>query len=870
MLELLHTGNIKELPKTNEVGKKAYNLFWMHQNKLPVPKFTVLTTSMVHKIVAPLKQELNSLFDKVELNSGKELELILQGFRAQILNLSIPDFITNDIAKNCNALFGENFRISVRSSAPIEDGENSSFAGQFDTYLNVSSQEINTSILRCIASFWNLSVITYRKSKNIFTSQFEFAIILQEMIDSSSSGVAFSVNQHQNMADALIVAGYGLGEGVVTDKTDTDTYKVDRQSKNIAHEINSKSVMLSNGETGIIEQKVPEDKKLNQVLNDEEIITAFEATLNAESILGLPSDIEFCFDYEGKFHILQMRPITTINRENVIILDNTNIIESYPGLTLPLSYTFALKNYETVFKNSAKAFWLSKSKTEQLNPIFKDLLHLFNGQVYYRLDNWYRMISVVHKSKRSVKAWETAVGLKDSNESKKKSNILGLLKMTLASLWMLINHPMRVKRFFKSFNANYQKLRRFEALKNEPKALWNHYKFYTQKLFQQWYITIVNDFLAFKFFGLLQGAMKKFGMSSDGSLANDVITNHLKVESELAIINVLKLKYHITNNSELNQLFKSSPKEVLNEITQNKHSAFYDKFKHHQDMYGDRTLSELKLETPSLRQKPETLIALIQTQLKAKITLQEYLQNKDEIKIKAWKKIKSKSGFIGLKYLLIKVLASLAASGLKNRENMRFSRTRAFGAIKEIFLEIGKHLKDKAIIEKAEDVFYLDIKDIETYCESGVLPTKLKYVEDLKIQYEKYQNNSLPDRVIYNQGDEPQFENISSFNLSSNEFSGLAVSKGIITSEVVVVSEPSFDIDVSGKILITRMTDPGWVFLMSQAAGIISEKGSLLSHTAIIGRELGIPVIVGLSNATRIFKSGQTITLDGNTGLVTV
>jgi pyruvate,water dikinase len=72
--------------------------------------------------------------------------------------------------------------------------------------------------------------------------------------------------------------------------------------------------------------------------------------------------------------------------------------------------------------------------------------------------------------------------------------------------------------------------------------------------------------------------------------------------------------------------------------------------------------------------------------------------------------------------------------------------------------------------------------------------------------------------------------------------------------------------DVQGKVLVAEMTDPGWVFLMVSAAGLVVEKGSLLSHTAIIGREFGIPTVVGVEGATDLIRNGQVIQVNGQTG----
>jgi pyruvate,water dikinase len=85
-----------------------------------------------------------------------------------------------------------------------------------------------------------------------------------------------------------------------------------------------------------------------------------------------------------------------------------------------------------------------------------------------------------------------------------------------------------------------------------------------------------------------------------------------------------------------------------------------------------------------------------------------------------------------------------------------------------------------------------------------------------------------------------------------------------------VITDPRSDLRIDGEILVSPMTDPGWVFLMVAAGGLVVERGSLLSHTAIIGRELGIPTVVGVANATRRIKDGDLIELDGQAGTVRI
>ncbi|HTL11665.1 MAG TPA: PEP-utilizing enzyme, partial [Bdellovibrionota bacterium] len=109
--------------------------------------------------------------------------------------------------------------------------------------------------------------------------------------------------------------------------------------------------------------------------------------------------------------------------------------------------------------------------------------------------------------------------------------------------------------------------------------------------------------------------------------------------------------------------------------------------------------------------------------------------------------------------------------------------------------------------------------------------------------------------------------------VASGELNGTGASPGLVRGEALVIEDPrdAFKLaDLSNKILVTRSTDPAWIFVMSRCAGLVSEKGSLLSHTAIVGRELGVPTVVGVQGAVLRIKSGQELVIDGRTGSVKI
>jgi pyruvate,water dikinase len=135
-------------------------------------------------------------------------------------------------------------------------------------------------------------------------------------------------------------------------------------------------------------------------------------------------------------------------------------------------------------------------------------------------------------------------------------------------------------------------------------------------------------------------------------------------------------------------------------------------------------------------------------------------------------------------------------------------------------------------------------------------------VADRKAEYAQYKDLILPDRIIY-------LQDLTREGLDFTQvLTGVAVSKGVAEGEALVITEPVLNADVKGKILVSKMTDPGWVFLMSQAIALVTEKGSLLSHTAIVGRELGIPVVVAVQDATQRIKTGERIRVNGSTGTI--
>lgn len=882
----------KSATEVSEIGSKAFHLSTLQREGFRVPPFFMLSRYDVELLFGAVLLEVESIFASV--NGSDSEDLMVRCERAQLLIESFEPSadLLQPLLQRCLDTFGSGYYISVRSSAMSEDSASASFAGQHSTFLYTTSDSLVMNVKKSLASAWGFGVLSYRLHHGLDIRGIQYAMVLQKMVFATRAGIAFSMNSQGNMADAVINCGYGMGEGIVMDKVAVDCYHVNRALRRTTRSlVRKEQAMEFSPSLGIHLAAVPYEKQNVAALTDEEIFEVFDVAIQAEKLLAKPADIEFVWGEDGLLYLLQMRPITTIHREDLVVLDNTNIVESYPNITLPLSYSFASMAYTNLFRRSAKAFWISSEKFDANHEVFDHLIEHFYGRVYYRLDNWYRMMALVYNSKRSMQAWETAVGLPDSASDSYKFPLSGKIKTGLSVLWMVINYKKGSRRFFAHFASSYHQFKQYQQHQNSPKDLWNHLEQSIERTFEQYHLTIVNDYLAFKAFGWLQDAIRDAKISDNPELANELVVGQGGVESELAVMAFLNIKAQVLENPTLMSIFTQEDSEVLHQIKAPEFLKFYQDWHNYLERFGDRTLAELKLEVKSPRRNPEMLVQLVKSQLDTNMTAENFKERQGKIFENAQALVKAKLKWWMPKTWWFNLTLGLSRYGLANRENMRFCRTRVYSASKDIFLAMADLMVLAGVLDVAEDVFYLTMDEVKEFAfpalanpvkddaDEGAKSNRIEkksyreIVAERKDTYEKYRSLRLPDRIIYSKKDKPDLsqylEDVTKEGVDMNEvLKGVPVSKGIAEGEALVITEPVLNADVKGKILISKMTDPGWVFLMSQAIALVTEKGSLLSHTAIVGRELGIPVVVAVQDVTQRIKTGERIRVNGSTGII--
>ncbi|MFC1707926.1 PEP-utilizing enzyme, partial [Planctomycetota bacterium] len=213
------------------------------------------------------------------------------------------------------------------------------------------------------------------------------------------------------------------------------------------------------------------------------------------------------------------------------------------------------------------------------------------------------------------------------------------------------------------------------------------------------------------------------------------------------------------------------------------------------------------------------------------------------------------------------------------RENLRLLRSRAFGMVRRIFRALGRALVTSGRLELMDDIFYLSVEEVTAEVRGQALTRDLRALVALRRrEFDEFAARAPPARIhVYGLAYAAPFAApvtagapVSELSESGGDLRGIGCVRGRVRGRARIILDPAQQAVASDEILVAQMTDPGWVFLMVAARGIVVERGSLLSHTAIVARELGIPTIVGVPDATRRISNGQELEVDGGEGVVRV
>lgn len=300
---------------TNIAGGKGASLGEMTRAGIPVPPgFVVLTQAFeVFLDAAHLVPEIDAALDEVNHEDTNSIDQASEKIRGLILNAQIPKDIEAEIINSFNNL-GAEF-VAVRSSATAEDALSASWAGELETYLNTTKVTLLENVKKCWSSLFTPRAIFYRFEKGLHNTKVSVAVVVQKMVNSEISGIAFSVHPVTKDKNQLIIeAGFGLGEAIVSGSITPDSYVVDKRDFSILDisiaKQERKLIRKANGGNEWVE--IETDLRDSQKLSGKQIIELSKLIVKIESHYGFPVDVEWAIE-NGEIFITQSRAITTLS-----------------------------------------------------------------------------------------------------------------------------------------------------------------------------------------------------------------------------------------------------------------------------------------------------------------------------------------------------------------------------------------------------------------------------------------------------------------------------------------------------------------------------------------------------------------------------
>lgn len=898
------TQNDSFLEIEQQGGGKAKNLKKLLDQGCPIPQFLVIADDFFQDFISQ-----NNLGTKLKLtdspsDDAKRIQSVFE-------NISFSNEQKEKLSSFLKENGLSNLNVAVRSSGLDEDSADHSFAGMFSSFLfQKTDAQIERSIINCWASAFSERCLSYRL-KNGLSSNIQMGVIVQKMINSDSSGVLFTRNPIDfiDRDNIIIESVYGQCEGLVSGELDSDKILFSRLKNSFEADIAQKeSYFIKNDQSGILKKELEDERQTKLSIDEKNIQKLASLAIELEKKQGCPLDLEWAIE-DHELYLVQMRPITNcpplsfydskINGDEATLWDNSNIVESFAGITLPLTFSLTKEAYAIVYRQTCRLIGVPENIITDNDEAFVNMLGHIRGRVYYNLINWYKLLFLFPGSSSNKGFMETMMGVQEEL-SQEQQGLLDFVdkspKYTFFRKLFVFGGFFKnflyiktiTKDFRLMFDTIYNEYFSIDFSKKSLRELKAYFERWNDTVSYNWNAPIINDFLVMVFFGTLKSLVEKW-IKTDGDsahLQNDLLCGQGEVDSTLPTLTLMKIASEYDQDATLKEYFaNTSTEEILIHKKENKLPfKFKNDLEDYLIKYGFRCNHEQKLEGEDLHSNPSFIIDNIRNYIKTKsYSVEKMHQNEVEIKEKAESIVNSQLS--GLKRIIFYWVLNKARFFVKNRENLRFLRSKSFGISRRIFKTIASHLEALDIIEKSEDAFYLTAKEIFDFIEGKSEYLNFKEVAKIrKKEYAQYfEEQDPPDRFITFGANGVSLSNtqvIMSGDLLKNKFKksddpnlyyGTSCCPGVIKKKVVVAKTIEEANNMNGEILVTKRTDPGWVPLFPLCGGLIIERGSLLSHSAVIARELGVPTIVGIdSELIDRLNTGDTVELNATTGEVRV
>jgi rifampicin phosphotransferase len=802
-------------------GGKGANLGELMQGGFPVPDGFIVSTEAYATVVA--EAGLAAVIAE-GLAAGDDGATIRSAFE----NVTIPDGLAAAISK-AYADLGDG-PVAVRSSATAEDLLGAAFAGQQDTYLNmIGEAAVLDAVRRCWGSLWTERAIAYRRREHIESGNLRIAVVVQQMVEAEFAGVMFTANPVTGARDEIIIdASSGLGEAVVSGLVTPDHYVLDSDGKVRERTPGQREVIIHSSPGGGTHST--EAGPGAATLPDEVLTELARLGRSVAAHFGPPQDIEWAYA-DGRIWLVQARPMTALPPPPL------KLSRLQRRLGLQLMDFMAVRPYPLDMSGWVRP-GLGRIVERMLDEIIG--LHVDIGDMLPEHDGVVERF--VPPDPRPTRATPYAL-----------ARLPGRIRRYAPASWtddpryIQFEHGMRELAALDpqglSWTELLQTCRRTLALADLISDLRVDYL-----------PRLGFDLLRLQALLTLLGASHQLGLLTTGARTRTGDANHALEE----------LATQVRADPPVRAAFDElDPPTLLTRLDRDGRFAdVRQALRQFLDEYGHReTVSPLVITAPTWGDDPTPVLGMI------KVLVEEQAQPSTakpsaeaERRLLDHRLLRSPRR----RAAVLRAVES-ARQGFAFREDSHFHATRAIPILRHMLLEAGRRLAEAGVLPEAEDVFHLNLEELEAL--SG--PDHLTAADADRIF------TTARDRAARRAelAGVPMLATASLVDPAAATkgalVTGVPASGGRVTGPVRVIREPAeFGSLRSGDVLVCPYTNPTWTSLFQRAAAVVVDSGGIGSHAAIVAREYGIPAVMGTGSGTSVLADGQQVTVDGDTGRV--
>lgn len=852
----------------DKVGGKAHSLIRMTQIGLPVPPGIVLTVDFFEPWMDELKlaPEWNAFMTAPPEN----LKDACESLKARAQSLQFTAFQKREL-DSALAPFDKIPLFAVRSSSPEEDLEGTSFAGGYETILGVTRATMHDAIHKSFASSLDFRIVAYKLQQHFDVRNPRIAVVVQEQIDSTVAGVAFSINPLTNDYDeAVFNSNWGLGESVVSGAVTPDTIVVNKVNMQVKEKQlgskKSKMVLKADGGTRVVELEDASEFSIS----DGHVLSLTRYIKTLEDVYQVPVDVEWALAGDREY-ILQARSVTSYvplpqemltapGAKRKLYLDVTLSVQA---IEKPMSVmgTSMLKRVFGLFTNRVFGVNLAGDKG-------RSLVLPMAGRLYVVLSYYMQIIGRERAAKALANvdtiASRAIAELKDNSYVSREQWVSTLPFKFAPGFLHILPGALHARMFPEKTHLELQK--KIQEFKQDVRRIGKSNKSlqaFIVDVFERLAKLVVGHtmpgFIASRY------ALERLKTIAKGvppeTIANLELAmpHNLTIEMGLDLYKLAKLlKDSNVDGGEIDLQDRRLSRQFINE---------WERFL---DLYGHRGPKELDVASPRYREQPDILLDQIRTlnrstdeqnnpvaryeknralRNQAYLEVCQYLEKLDARRLRRFKSL----------YLVWENLGGY-------RENHKYCLIFAIDIIRTRMLELADQLVKKGRLENRDQIFNLTWENMARDIKKG----KANLVEigknNRKFSDKLAKVPSLPS-LIDSRG---RILRPSPPEHVEGAIVGTPISNGTARGRIKVLHHPDEKPLEYGEILVAKATDPGWTPLFVNASAVILEVGGLLQHGALVAREYGLPCVGGIPDVTQKFHDGELVEVDGSSGMVRV